>query len=626
MLDERILPNAALAKIAGESVENLSTHRISVTHGQEMDGMRRLAAILDADVVGYSRLMGLDEAGTYRAVKHCHNAFILPLVEAHNGRIVKQAGDGMLAEFASVLDAVACAIAIQRTMHDQAGSAETERLELRIGVHLGDIVADDGDIHGEGIAVAGHLQEMAPPGGICVSQQVYDQVSSKLDIQMGDLGCKTFADIPGPLHVWCWQPGATREESPAPKQNRPRPDMKRPSIAVLPFVNLSSVDEQEHFSDGFTEELISTLARCRWLRVVARNSSFTFKGVTVDVRKVASDLGVKYVIEGSIRRAANRVRITAQLLSGETGMLLWAERYDRMLDDVFVLQDEIAGQITGTVEPELGFIEFAALRGQSATDMDAWNIYLKGLWHLYKFDLENLRISKELFERAIDLEPAFAQAYARLAYVHIQLGWYGPLEERGDRIADATALAERATALDDREPAAHLALGRARALGGQPERGIEHLRNALRLVPSFAQGHFALGQALCYVGRPEEGITAINEAFRLSPRDPHLWTFHNMVAIAQYQAGRFAQAAEAARTSLLKENATFWPVMVLAASLGAQERKGEARAAVAELLRRRPDMTAKTARAEFYFGSVPAMSERFIDRFVSDLHRAGVPD
>ncbi|MGK9282063.1 adenylate/guanylate cyclase domain-containing protein [Sinorhizobium meliloti] len=589
--------------------------------------MRRLAAIMDADIVGYSRLMGLDEAGTYRAVKQCRDSFILPLVAVHGGRIVKQAGDGTLAEFPSVLDAVACAVAIQRTMHDHAGCAEAERLELRIGVHLGDIVADDGDIHGEGIAVAEHLQEMAPPGGVCVSQQVYDQIGLKVDFPLTEIGCRTFADLPGPLRAWRWQPGgAAGEVPPAPAQTDPLPGKKRPSIAVLPFVNLSSADEQEHFSDGFTEELITTLARCRWLRVVARNSSFTFKGKAVDARRVAEDLGVKYVIEGSIRRAANRIRITAQLLSGETGMLLWAERYDRMLDDVFVLQDEIAGQITGTVEPELGFIEFAALRGHTATDMDAWNIYLKALWHLYKFDLENLRISKTLFERAVDLEPAFAQAHARLAYVHIQLGWYGPLEERAERIADATALAERAIALDDREPAAHLALGRARALGGLPQRGIEHLRNALRLDASFAQGHFALGQALCYVGRPEEGIAAINEAFRLSPRDPHLWTFYNMVAIAHYQSGRFAQAAEAARASLRQENATFWPAMVLAASLGAIDRTDERSSAVANLLRRRPDMTVKTARAEFYFGSVPVMPEDFITRFVSDLCRAGLPD
>ncbi|WP_085025431.1 adenylate/guanylate cyclase domain-containing protein [Ensifer aridi] len=589
--------------------------------------MRRLAAIMDADVVGYSLLMGRDEAGTFQALKACRNAFIVPAVAARGGRIVKQTGDGTLAEFASVIDAVACAIAIQRTMQEHNDSAEAQRLELRIGIHLGDVVVEDGDIHGDGMAVAARLQEMAPPGGICVSQQVYDQIGTKLDFPAVDLGSRTLGDV-APVRVWQWQPHEAAESltQPAPPHQRPVPDHKRPSIAVLPFANLSSAEEQEHFSDGFTEELIATLARCRWLRVVARNSSFTYKGTAVDVRKVAEDLGVKYVIEGSVRRSGNRIRITAQLLSGGTGMLLWAERYERTLDDIFVLQDEIAGQITGTIGPELGMIEFAALRGHTAADMDAWNIYLKGLWHLYKFNLDDLKVAKELFERATSLEPSFAQAHARLAYVHIQLGWYGPLEERAERIADATALAERAIALDSREPAAHLALGRALALGGQPERGIDHLRNALRLDASFAQGHFALGQALCYVDRPEEGIAAINEAFRLSPRDPHLWTFHNMVAIAHYQSGRLTEAIESARASLHQENATFWPAMVLVAALGAEERTDEARTAVAALLERRPDMTTKTARAEFYFGSHPAMSEDFIDRFVNDLRRAGLSE
>ncbi|OAP35855.1 adenylate cyclase [Sinorhizobium glycinis] len=589
--------------------------------------MRRLAAILDADVVGYSRLMGLDEAGTFRALKACRSTLIFPTIAAHGGRIVKQTGDGLLAEFASVVDAVGCAMTIQEMMLQHNEQVDGQRLKLRIGIHLGDVIVEDNDIHGDGVTVATRLQEIAPPGGLCVSQQVHDQVSSRLEFPAIDFGKRTLSDVHGPVRIWRWQPGEASEPLPAaPPGERPVPDNKRPSIAVLPFINLSSVGEQEHFSDGFTEELIATLARCRWLRVVARNSSFTYKGKSVDVRKVAEDLGVKYVIEGSVRRSGNRIRITAQLLSGESGMLLWAERYDRTLDDIFVLQDEIAGQITGTVEPELGMIEFAALRGHTAADMDAWNIYLKGLWHLYKFNLDDLKISKELLEQAISLEPTFAQAHARLAYVHIQLGWYGPLEGRAERIGDATRLAERAIALDSREPAAHLALGRALALGGQPERGIDHLRNALRLDASFAQGHFALGQVLCYVDRPEEGIAAINEAFRLSPRDPHLWTFHNMLAIAHYQSGRLAEAAAAARASLRQENVTFWPAMVLAAVLGAKGPFEEARQAIADLRRLRPEITLAGARAEFYFGSVAAMSEDFVNRFVDDLRRAGLPE
>ncbi|MCA1408148.1 tetratricopeptide repeat protein [Ensifer sp. IC3342] len=598
---------------------------------------RRLAAILDADFSGYSRMMRHDEAGTFAALKAHQTEVILPAIAGHGGRVVQHIGDGLLAEFSSVVEAVISAIEIQQAMLRRNETADSERhMHLRIGIHLGDVIIDDDGIHGDGVIVAARLQEIAPPGGICLSQQVHDHIGAKLDIPLTDLGRCTLADIRHPVRAWRWLPDETHGTPAAARADREArsdrrssartlPDRKRPSIAVLPFINLSSVDEQEHFADGFTEELIHTLARCRWLQVVARNSSFAYKGKPVDVRKAAEDLAVKYVIEGSVRRSGDRVRITAQLLRAESATLLWAERYDRTLDDLFVLQDEIAGEITGTVGPELGIIEFAALRGQTAADMDAWDIYLKGLWHLYKFNLDDLKIAKALFERATSVDPTFAQAYARLAYVHIQLGWYGAMDERGARIADAIRLAERAIALDSREPAAHLALGRALALRGQPERGITHLRNALELDASFAQGHFALGQALCYVERPEEGIAEINEAFRLSPRDPHLWTFHNMLAIAHYQSGRLVEAEAAARGSLRQENTTFWPAMVLTAVLGAQGNAEAAPAALAELLKFRPEMTLEKARAEFYFGGIPAMPEHFIDRFAADLKRAGLP-
>ncbi|MDK1373612.1 MULTISPECIES: adenylate/guanylate cyclase domain-containing protein [unclassified Sinorhizobium] len=597
---------------------------------------RRLAAILDADFSGYSRMMRHDEAGTFAALKAHQTEVILPAIAGHGGRVVKHIGDGLLAEFSSVVEAVTSAVEIQRAMLRRNETVNPDRhMHLRIGIHLGDVIVEEDGIHGDGVIVAARLQEIAPPGGICLSQQVHDHIGAKLDIPMTDLGRCPLADIRHPVRAWRWTPdeasgtpAAARADrgarSDRPPSARTVPDRKRPSIAVLPFINLSSVDEQEHFADGFTEELIHTLARCRWLQVVARNSSFAYKGKPVDVRKAAEDLGVKYVIEGSVRRSGDRIRITAQLLRAESATLLWAERYDRTLDDLFVLQDEIAGEITGTVEPELGIIEFAALRGQTAADMDAWDIYLKGLWHLYKFNLDDLKIAKDLFERATGVDPTFAQAYARLAYVHIQLGWYGAMDERGTRIADAIRLAERAIALDSREPAAHLALGRALALRGQPERGIRYLRTALELDASFAQGHFALGQALCYVECPEDGIAEINEAFRLSPRDPHLWTFHNMLAIAHYQSGRLTEAEAAARASLRQENTTFWPAMVLTAVVGAQGNAEAARAAVSELLKFRPEMTLEKARAEFYFGGIPAMPEHFIDRFATDLERAGL--
>ncbi|MDQ0558948.1 TolB-like protein/class 3 adenylate cyclase/Tfp pilus assembly protein PilF [Rhizobium mesoamericanum] len=589
---------------------------------------RRLAAILDADVVGFSRLMGLDESGTFATLKEHNSEIIVPSIGKHHGRVVKFVGDGTLAEFASAVDAVGCAVQIQKALLGRNEAIEPDRRMLwRIGIHVADVLVEGEDIVGDGMNVAASLQALAPPGGICVSQQVNDQIRSKLDFRAIDFGNRRLKNIEQPIRVWRWTvEGEQLPSSTAPKDQVARPVRNRPSIAVLPFSNMSSMEEQEHFSDGFTDELIATLARCRWLLVAARNSSFSYKGRQANARQVAEDLGVKYVLEGSVRRADNRIRVTAQLLNGTDGTLLWAERYDRTLADIFEVQDQLASEITGTIEPELGSIEFAALRGRTVLDMDAWEIYLKGLWHLYRFTFDELKTAKALFEQAISIDPTFAQAQARLAYVHIQLGWYGPLDERAERICKAIELAERAIGLDQKEPAAHLALGRALALDGATEAGIAHLRNALQLDQSFAQAHFALGQVLCYVERPAEGIAEIREAFRLSPRDPHLWTFHNILAIANYQLNNMAEAAKAARASLHSPNATFWPAIVLVAILGRQGKIDEAQEAMARLHRFRPGMNRTDARREFYFGDNPVMTEAFIDRFIADLASAGLPD
>ncbi|MBW9117053.1 tetratricopeptide repeat protein [Rhizobium cauense] len=590
---------------------------------------RRLAAILDADVVGFSRLMGLDETGTFATLKTHNSEVIVPSIEKHHGRVVKFVGDGTLAEFSSVVDAVGCAMDIQRALLRRNESIKADKRMLwRIGIHVDDVLVEDNDIFGDGVNLAASLQALAPPGGICISQQVNDQIRSKLDFRAVDFGNRRLKNIERPIRVWRW----TAEENEQPQStagSRAEATSRlrnRPSIAVLPFTNMSSVEGQEHFSDGFTDELIGTLARCRWLLVAARNSSFSYKGRKPNVRQVAEDLGVKYVLEGSVRRAADRVRISAQLLNGTDGTLLWAERYDRTLADIFDVQDQLASEITGTIEPELDSIEFAALRGRAVFDMDAWEIYLKGLWHLYRFTLDELKTARTLFEQAISIDPTFAQAQARLAYVHIQLGWYGPLDERAERICEAIDLAERAIALDPKEPAAHLALGRALALDGATEAGLAHLRNALQLDQSFAQAHFALGQVLCYVDRPAEGIDEVKEAFRLSPRDPHLWTFHNIVALANYQLGNMAEATKAARASLHSPNATFWPAIFLAAALGSQGESAEAREAISRLHRFRPGMTCADARREFYFGDNPVMTVTFIDRCIADLASAGLPD
>jgi TolB-like protein/Tfp pilus assembly protein PilF len=401
---------------------------------------------------------------------------------------------------------------------------------------------------------------------------------------------------------------------------------EKPSIAVLPFQNISGDPEQDYLADGITEDIITALARCRWLQVVARTSAFAYKGQSMDARRLSAELGARYILEGSVRKSDSRVRVTAQVVDGRDGTQLWGERYDRDLEDVFALQDEIAAVIVGTIEPELEMLEGAKLRGRPAVDLNAWDCYQRGLWHLYHFKPEELETAQKLFERAISLDGNFAQAYARLAYVHIQLGWYGHHERKVERLNDAISLARKAVKLDARDPAARLSLGRALILSGAIERGIEELRAVIELDPNFAQGHFALAQALCYQDRHEEALPEINEALRLSPRDPHLWTFLNVRALIHYGAGNLEQAAADERAALRQPNATHWPVMVLAAVLGRLGKSAEAQEAVAELDRLRPGMTCTDAKLECYFGNHPFMTQQFIDQFVDDIRKAGLPE
>ncbi len=586
---------------------------------------RRLAAIMVTDVVGYSRLIRSDEEGTLAALKALRADLIDPNIAEYHGRVVKLMGDGMLAEFASAVDAVRAAVEAQRAVAERnADLPEDKRIAFRVGINLGDVVVDGDDIHGDGVNVAARLEGLAEAGGICISGGVHDQVRDRIDVPFEDMGEQTFKNIDRPVRVWQWSVDGAVAVLKSETEPLPPPD--KPSIAVLPFDNMSDDAEQGYFADGITEDIITALARCRWLRVVARNSTFAYKGKSADVRRIADELSVRYVLEGSVRRSSDRVRVTAQLIDGRDGKHLWAERYDRDLKEIFALQDEITAVIVGTIEPELEMLEEIAIRGRPTVDLSAWDCYLRGLWHLYRFTTEELETAKTLFERAIALDPSFAQAYARLAYVHIQLGWYGPREDRAERVKDATSLASQAIELDSRDPAARLSFGRALTLSGAVESGVEELRAAVALDPSFAQAHFALGQALCYLERHDEAIREIDEALRLSPRDPHLWAFLNVRAIAHYIANDLEQAEADERAALRQPNATFWPYLILVAILGRQGKRAEALVAMAELRRLRPGFLHADAISELYFGDHPFMTQRFIDQFAADVRNAGLPE
>ncbi len=532
-------------------------------------------------------------------------------------------GDGMLAEFASVVDAVLAAVETQRAVAERnADVPQQKRIEFRVGFNLGDVVIDGDDIQGDGVNVAARLEALAEPGGIYVSAMVYEEVRDRIDIPFEGMGEQEVKNIARSIGVWRWSEAASAGPTVTASEPRALPD--KPSIAVLPFDNMSGDPAQEYFADGLTEDIITALSLWRSFPVIARNSTFAYKGQSPDIRRVADELGARYVLEGSVRTSGERVRITAQLIDAESAHHVWAEKFDRKLEDIFELQDEITERIVATISPELERAEQKRSATKAPTSLTAWDCYQRGLWHLYRFTTEEIETAKSLFERAIALDPSFAQAYARLAYVHIQLGWYGPKEDRAERLKDATSLAGQAIELDGRNPAARLSLGRALTLSGPAESSVEELRVAVALDPSFAQAHFALGLALCCLERHDETLREIDEALRLSPRDPHLWMFLHVRAMAHYIADDLKLAEADERAALRQPNVTFWPYLMLEAILGRQGKRAEALDAIAGLRRISPGFTHGDAIREWYFGDHPFMTQRFIDQFAADVRNAGL--
>ena len=504
---------------------------------------RRLAAILAADVAGYSRLMGEDEIATRaRFNSHFHD-LIEPTIAKGQGRVVKTTGDGLLAEFPSVVDAVNCAVEIQRNMIDRnADDPQGQRMEFRIGVNLGDVIIEGDDIHGDGVNVASRLEKLSEPGGVVVSRSVHEQVKSKIDFGFDDLGPREVKNIVEPVHAFriILDPGTTVAAVTATI-------FDKPSIAVLPFDNMSGDTEQEYFSDGITDDLITALCRIRQFRVVARNSTFSFKGQFPDVRRVAEELNVRYVIEGSVRRAGNQIRLTAQLIDGDTGNHVWAERYDRSLDDIFSLQDELANTIVGAVEPAMGRAEQERANKKPPENLDAWESYQRGIWHLIRRTKLDMEEARKLFERAITLDSQFAQAYAgyaRTFYFDVLLGF----SDDGDE--EALEAARKAVDLDNEDAGSHTALGQIYYVNRNNERAIPEFEAAIRLNPSYATAHHHLGRVLAHTGRPEEALPHLQAAIRLSPKDGEIAPFHAGVALANLYLRRHEDAVEWAREAI----------------------------------------------------------------------------
>jgi adenylate cyclase len=576
-----------------------------------MSQSRRLAAILAADIAGYSALMGSDEARTVRDLKG-HQAVVLPMVGEFGGRVIDTAGDGILAEFPSVLNAVECAVVIQRKMVERNAAIEPERrMEFRIGINLGDVIYDGDRIFGDGVNVAARLEGIAEPGGICVSGKVHEEIRAKIGLPYEDLGDKQLKNIAEPVRVYGIRlGGAPRRAGPA------LPD--KPSIAVLPFQNMSGDPEQEYFSDGMTEDLITDLSKVSGLFVIARNSSFAYKGRSVKVQEIGRDLGVRFVLEGSVRKAGNRVRITAQLIDAGSGGHLWAERFDRDLTDIFSTQDEVVEKIVGALAVKLTQGEVQRLRRRATANVQAYETWLRARELLSRSTRDAIAQAKVMYRRAIEIDASFAPPQAGLSLAVIAEYASDWAEDPAEALDEAERWSRRACELDDQEPLSLIALGSVLLWRRDHDGALAEFRRMIALDPNSAQGHSATGLALMYAGRAAEALESFALAMRLDPHYPGI-VLHFM-AQTNFSLGNYEAAAKQLLERIGRTPGTDSSRMLLAACYGHLGRMEEARAVWAELMKINTDFSlAQRARV------LPYKDAGDFQRIVDGLAKAGLP-
>ena len=626
------------------------------------DLKRKLAAILSADVKGYSRLMGEDEEFTVRTIT-AYREIISSVVQKHRGRVVDTPGDNILAEFASVVDAVRSAVEMQEELKVKNGELpENRRMEFRIGINLGDVIQEKERIYGDGVNIAARVEGLAAAGGINVSGAVYDSIKNKLTVGYEYVGEHSVKNIAEPVRVYrvlmapetiskvvgeqrvkprrrqkaalavaialilsaagavFWKSYLRAPSSPvegASVEKVAYPLSDKPSIAVLPFLNISGDPKQEFFTDGITEEIITALSKVQNLFVIARNSTFSYKGRSVKVQQVGRELRARYVLEGSVRKAGEKVRITAQLVEVQTGHHLWAERYDRNLKDVFVLQDEITMKIITALQVKLTEAEQAHLLAKGTDNLDAYLKLLQGREHLYHMNKEDNALGRQLIKDAISLDPEYANAYAFLATSHLMDMWLGTSKSPRESLAQAIKLAQKSIALDDSYATAHALLGHLYTMTRQHDKGIAECERAVALDPNSATAHAWLGTNLYWAGRPGDAIPLLKKAIRLNPIPPP-W-YLGSLAMAYRDTGRYEESIAACRKALNREPRNVFVHLALAATYVLSGREEDARAEAAEILRIDPKFS-----LEHLAKTRPHKNQANTESFIESLRKAGL--
>jgi TolB-like protein/Flp pilus assembly protein TadD len=550
-----------------------------------------------------------------------------PIVPQNGGRIVKLTGDGVLAEFASAVGALRAAVEFQQAIADvNRGESEPNRIVFRVGIHLGDLIVEGDDRYGDGVNIAARLEAEAPTGGILISRAIHDAVAGKLKLTLQDQGDLVLKNIERPVQAFRVEWKATdwpRADYPAPPSSAgPYPSLpEKPSIAVLAFNNMSGDPDQEYFSDGITEDIITGLSQNHGIFVIARNASYTYKGQSVDVRRIGRELGVRYVLEGSVRRAGERVRITGQLIEAARRAHIWAGRYDRELTDIFAVQDEITRSIVATVAPEMLEAEMRRVRRKEPQSLGAWECAMRAQWHLERFTREDLVEAHRLAAQATVLDPGASLGFNIDAFTHIHEATYGWSTSALQSVLAAYQAATKAVALDSRDAASQSALGCCEVLMRRTDDAIARLKIAIDLNPNLTWAHANLGLALASSGRGDEAVAPLSEALRLSPRAQNNFMYHHLMGFALFVAGRYEEGLASADTSLRENSGLPGAYRVRAACLSELGRLDEAKAAFAEFLRLAPDATVTSIKAQ-----VPLKRPEDLKRYIDALKQAGLRD